>query len=453
MRVGSLFSGIGGFDLVAERAGFDLVWSCEIEAFPRKVLAKHWPSVPCYEDVCAVNGATVAPVDVLCAGVPCQDVSVAGKRAGLGGGRTGLFWEFIRIIREMREATDGAFPRFIVLENVPGLLSSNRGRDFHSVLTAMAECGFDCEWRILDSQYFGVPQRRRRVFIVGCLGGQWERAASVLFEPESGAGDLASGREARAHVAVTLRGRSAGAGVNMPGRGGEDDENLVAFGWNKSASQTMRVDGETTDALQASATSNPAIFQCHGEDVGRMGSLRSGHGDVQSSVPFIAVTLKQRGHGYTDEVIDNLQVCAGSGERAHALTASMHKWHDEDTDTLIAFGLRASDGHHGHSSPRGDGCDNLIAPANTLSANSGGNQIEQNYIPAGGVRRLTPLECEKLQAFPPGWTCLCGCSPYTTAACKCPDSPRYRALGNAVTVSVVTWIMRRLAAVAAPREA
>lgn len=444
MRVGSLFSGIGGFDLVAERAGFDLVWFCEIEAFPRKVLAKHWPSVPCYEDVCAVNGATVAPVDVLCAGVPCQDVSVAGKRAGLGGGRTGLFWEFIRIIREMREATDGAFPRFIMLENVPGLLSSNRGRDFHSVLTAMAECGFDCEWRILDSQYFGVPQRRRRVFIVGCLGGQWERAASVLFEPEGGAGDLASGREARAHVAATLRGRSHGAGVNMPGRGGEDDQNLVAYALGSHAGAadgdqtnrshasggpvSMNISEEQAFSLRAGRTQSVAVgFQCHGSNVGEMGTLRGGNGGLTGGVPFLAHALSH----------------AQSGMR----------FDPNGEDYIVAHGLRASDGHHGHSSPRGDGCDNLIAPANTLSANSGGNQIEQNYIPAGGVRRLTPLECEKLQAFPPGWTCLCGCSPYTTAACKCPDSPRYRALGNAVTVSVVTWIMRRLAAVAAPREA
>jgi DNA (cytosine-5)-methyltransferase 1 len=455
MTVGSLFSGIGGFDLAFGRAGFDVEWSCEIEAFPRKALAKHWPDVPCYQDVREIGAANVARVDVLVGGFPCQDLSVAGKRGGLDGARSGLFFEFMRIAGELQ-------PEYVVIENVPGLLSSASGRDFAVVLDTLEKLGYGWAYRILDSQHFGVAQRRRRVFIVGCLGGQFERAASVLFEPEGGGGDSAAGHEAGArtargvtdgvgfalrsdpggtsqahntnYVAATLRGRSHGAGVNMPGRGGEDDQNLLAY------------------------------------------TLRNNQRDTsQGPGNYVAATLKQRGRGYTDEVMDNLQVVASSGERERALTASMHKRHDEDTDTLIAFGLRASDGHHGHSSPRGDGCDNLVAAALTGcgvgTCGADDNQAQARHLVAdtpsvganqttgrpgdispvpfnGGVRRLTPLECERLQNFPDGWTCLCGCQPYTTTTCKCPDSPRYRALGNAVTVSVVNWIAQRIEAIA-----
>jgi site-specific DNA-cytosine methylase len=151
--------------------------------------------------------------------------------------------------------------------------------------------------------------------------------------------------------------------------------------------------------------------------------------------------------------MDNLQLCASSGERARALTGSMFKRHDEDTDTLIAHGLRACDGHHGYSGGRGVGCDNLQVAAltgcgvGTCGADDNQAQAE-HLVGTAGVRRLTPLECERLQGFPDGWTCLCGCEPYSTATCKCSDSARYRAMGNAVTVTVAEWMLRRLAEVA-----
>lgn len=404
MTVTSLFTGIGGFDLAFQRAGFDLLAQVEIEPFARRVLARHWPDVPKHDDVRKVGAGNLTRPDVLVGGFPCQDLSVAGKREGIGGERSGLFWQFARLARTLK-------PQWIVVENVPGLLSSDSGRDFGVVVRAMVKRGYGMAWRILDSQYFGVPQRRRRVFLVGCLGGQWERAASVLFEPESGGWDSAAGDQARTRTA----------------RG-------------------------VTDGVGFALRSDPG-----------------GNGGLTGGVPFVAATLQGAGHSGQPEPGAGLVMTASSGERARALTASMHKRHDEDTDTLIAFGLRASDGHHGHSSPRGDGCDNLIAAAltgcgigtcgaddnqaqarhlvaSTLPAYSGRQQIEATYLPQQtGVRRLTPLECERLQNFPDGFTCLCGCQPYSTAACKCPDSPRYRALGNAVTVSVVEWIAQRIA--------
>ncbi|HEY6363178.1 MAG TPA: DNA (cytosine-5-)-methyltransferase [Candidatus Binatia bacterium] len=270
MKLGSLFSGIGGFDLGFARAGFRVVWQVEIEPYCREVLQQHFPEAKRYADIRHVGRHNLEPVDVICAGVPCQDVSVAGQRRGLAGARTGLFYEFARILEELR-------PAWFVFENVPGLLSSNSGRDFAEVLRVlMAECGYGVQWRCLDSQFFGVAQRRMRVFLVGSLGRPCP--AEILFEREGGGGDSAPGEEARQDLAVTL---TSGIGIsgNPPGRRREDDFNLVV----------------------------------------------------------------------------------SSGERARALTGSMFKRHDEDTDTLVAATLRSADGHHGRSSPRGDGCDNLVA--------------------------------------------------------------------------------------------
>src|SRR3990167_7832126 len=145
MTVGSLFSGIGGFDLGFERAGFRVVWQVKNDVKARSVLAARFPTARLYDDVRTVGEANLEPVDVICGGFPCQDVSVAGKREGLIGARTGVFWEIVRIARELK-------PRWMVLENVPGLLTSHGGRDFHTVLAALADCGFrQRAYRIFDS--------------------------------------------------------------------------------------------------------------------------------------------------------------------------------------------------------------------------------------------------------------------------------------------------------------
>jgi DNA (cytosine-5)-methyltransferase 1 len=192
VRVGSLFSGIGGFDLGFERAGMDVAYSVEFDAKARGVLSRHWPTVPQYTDVRSFDGAA-EPVDVLCGGFPCQDLSVAGRRAGLAGERSGLFFEFARIIGE-------AQPQWIVIENVPGLLSSQRGRDMGTVVGTLADLGYGVAWRVLDAQYFGVAQRRRRVFLVGHLGTSG--AEQVLLEPDGVRRDSPPSREQGPEAAV-----------------------------------------------------------------------------------------------------------------------------------------------------------------------------------------------------------------------------------------------------------
>ena len=191
----SLFAGVGGFDLGLEQAGHTCVGQVEIDKHAQQVLKKHWPNVPLHNDVrTAIDWAKendlIGKVDIVCGGFPCQDVSVAGKRAGIAGARSGLFWDAIQFAQEVKAQT-------IILENVPGLLSSNQGRDFGIVLTELADAGYrHIEWRVLDSQFFGVPQRRRRVFIIGST---IDRSKSPIFiEQESGRGStekIQSGRQ------------------------------------------------------------------------------------------------------------------------------------------------------------------------------------------------------------------------------------------------------------------
>lgn len=221
ITLGSLFDGIGGFPLAAVRNGITPVWASEIEAFPIKVTRKRFPDMIHVGDITKLNGAELHPVDIICGGSPCQDLSVAGARAGLAGERSGLFMEQIRIVKEMREAERSrgrpALPRFMVWENVPGAFSSGspKGEDFRIVLEETLRVAdpaisiprppggvwhaagcimgepFSLCWRCLDAQYWGVPQRRKRIFLVADFGGQ--SAPEILFEHQSLPGDLAAG--------------------------------------------------------------------------------------------------------------------------------------------------------------------------------------------------------------------------------------------------------------------
>ena len=192
MRFVSLFAGVGGFDLGLERSGHTCVGQVEIDKHAQSVLSRHWPDVPKHDDVTtAIDWADeiglTGNVDLVAGGFPCQDLSVAGKRAGLDGKRSGLFYDALAFAKAVKAKT-------ILLENVPGLLSSNQGRDFGVLLTELADAGYsNIEWRILNSQFFGVAQRRRRVFIVASLGTESFR--TVLAECESSARDLETGNQ------------------------------------------------------------------------------------------------------------------------------------------------------------------------------------------------------------------------------------------------------------------
>lgn len=206
----SLFSGIGGFDLGLERAGMKCIAQVEIDKAARGVLATHYPHVERLNDVTKANKDNLPTASLICGGFPCQDLSVAGRRAGLDGERSGLWFEFARIIGELK-------PSWVLIENVPGLLSSNEGRDFKIILDGLVERGYGVCWRVLDAQYFGLAQRRKRLFIVASLGSG--RSAQVLFEREGMSGDIETRKAERAElardIAATLRSRGENTGTRV----------------------------------------------------------------------------------------------------------------------------------------------------------------------------------------------------------------------------------------------
>lgn len=213
ITLGSLFDGSGGFPLGGVLAGITPIWSSEIEPFPIRVTTARFPNMKHYGDISAIDGSELEPVDIISFGSPCQNLSVAGKREGLDGDRSSLFYEAIRIVKEMREATNGKYPRYIVWENVPGAFSSNKGEDFKAVLTEICKVkdeqvsiskpakwenagrimgdGFSIAWRLLDAQYWGVPQRRQRIYLVADFDGG--SAGKILFESEGLSGYSAQG--------------------------------------------------------------------------------------------------------------------------------------------------------------------------------------------------------------------------------------------------------------------
>lgn len=213
LTLGSLFDGSGGFPLGGVLAGITPIWASEIEPFPIRVTTARFPNMKHYGDISTIDGSELEPVDIISFGSPCQNLSVAGKREGLDGDRSSLFYEAIRIVKEMRETTNGKYPRYIVWENVPGAFSSNKGEDFKAVLTEICKVkdeqvsiskpakwenagrimgdGFSIAWRLLDAQYWGVPQRRQRIYLVADFDGG--SAGKILFESEGLSGYSAEG--------------------------------------------------------------------------------------------------------------------------------------------------------------------------------------------------------------------------------------------------------------------
>lgn len=265
----SLFDGSGGFCLAGIMAGIKPVSASEIEPFPIRVTTKRLPFVKHLGDVTKIHGAEIEPVDIITFGSPCQDMSLAGKRAGLNGSRSNLFYEAIRIVKEMREATNGEKPRYIVWENVPGAFSSNKGEDFKAVLDAVRRVkdgeadtprpakwqnaglvmadNYSVAWRVLDAQYFGVPQRRRRIYLVADFNGQC--AEKILFESEGLSGYFAKGGTAR----------KTAAGVVEEGSGAAGRICLNDQGGNR-----MDVTEDVTATLRAKANHPPVVTEAAG---------------------------------------------------------------------------------------------------------------------------------------------------------------------------------------------
>lgn len=390
LTAGSLFSGLGGIDLAIERAGFEVRWQVENDPDCNRVLAHHWPGVKRFGDVREVDCGKLEPVDLIVGGWPCQGNSVAGQRGGMADPRSGLFSEVVRIARALS-------PRWLVLENVPGLRSVNKGRDMGIVLRALGELGFWWAYRSLDAQYFNVPQRRERVFFV-CDSRDPGGPVKVLFESESCCGNLEESREAGQDVAASLTSGSHGAGVSEPGRRREDDVNLA--------------------------------YQCQGTNVGEMGTLRRGNGHVTGGVPFVFdernVTSKaNRSTMHLDGPALSLHE-AGSMTVAHTLSAARAS--EDGTGRGVPI---VPVGFSNRGLPTAAGAERLRAGSHGALPMVGQGMA---------VRRLMPVECLRLMGLPDDWLDVIP---------ALSDSVKYRLVGNSVAVPCVEWIARRLAAMEA----
>lgn len=281
LTMGSLFDGSGGFPLGGLISGITPVWASEIEPFPIRVTTRRLPMMRHYGDVSALNGADLPPVDIITFGSPCQDLSLAGKRDGLDGERSGLFYEAARIVREMRNSTDGQYPRFVVWENVPGAFSSNRGEDFRAVLETLCRIrhtdyavprppngrwdhagrivgeDFSLAWRLLDAQYWGVPQKRNRIYLVADLAGRC--AGQILFESESVSGYPAQDFRAWQESAGRVLGRHEETGRSI------GDLTTPTYSTSKAYYHT-HAEKELASTLMASDYKDPPTVNAPGSD-------------------------------------------------------------------------------------------------------------------------------------------------------------------------------------------
>ena len=475
LTLGSLFDGSGGFPLGGMLAGITPLWASEIEPFAVRVTTKRLPQMKHYGDVSALNGADLPPVDIITFGSPCQDMSIAGKRSGLDGSRSSLFYEAVRIIKEMRCATNGKCPRFAVWENVPGAFSSNKGEDFRCVLESLCRVkdetvsvprhekwsaagnivadGFSVAWRVLDAQYWGVPQRRKRIYLVADFDG--ECAGKILFESEGLSGYSAEGFKAWQRAA-----NAAESGSGATGAAGfctEHSAKARGIGYEEETSPTLRA-----------GTVPAAVYENHSQDTrytelhGIAPTVSSTYGTGGNNQPFVVEdtrcfdvrftsdgTKNARQNCYETETSRTIDTGGNSpdsnqgGVAVVAVQGSMIGRADKNgpqgsgVNEDISFTLNATDRHAVAFSQdsytkysENDKCGALRAAGGmygggsetlvySTSKNSYHTEAEENLAntlvasdykdpptvnsPEYIVRRLTPTECSRLQGFPDWW--------------------------------------------------
>jgi DNA (cytosine-5)-methyltransferase 1 len=458
LTVGSLFTGAAGMTRGFEQAGFTARWHAEIDGDASSVLRRHYRETPNWGSVENIHGGRVEPVDVLEGGSPCQDVSKAGTRAGLDGKRSGLFFEYVRIIGEMREATQGRYPAVAVLENVDGLLSSNDRRDFAVVLGRLQELGAAVAFRVLDAQFFGVPQRRRRVFVVADfapVGVGEERAAQVLALREGLCGHPPPGDQ-------------AGQGLAVAAQDGAELDRVVCSesgpGWWREGFGCLRAEGENRPSRPSHVVLEPVAVNVRSGHLSEdtMFTLQAAmghHGGSPNSGPLIVAPWHEAqitSAANRSRVEDGLPCPTLNGDGRVSIVAA------EVASTVT--------GEYGQMAYRGDGSDNLIAECIAFDWQDGESGNDQSFRGAGRkyitragdyigalgvtrqdaivlddgirwiVRRLTPREGERCQGWPDDWT------RWRDDGSEISDSARWRLIGNSVATPVAFWIAKRLRA-------
>ena len=495
MKYGSVCSGIEAASVAWHSLGWEPQWFSEIESFPSEVLKQRFPDIPNLGDMTQLTSNPTfneKSIDLLVGGTPCQSFSVAGLRGGLADPRGNLMLTFLAL-------ADTKKPKWIVWENVPGVLSSNGGRDFGTFLSALGNIGYGFAYRVLDAQYFGVAQRRRRVFVVGHLG-DWRPAAAVLFESESLQRDSKPSRKKRQETTTDAEGsiRATGFAGNV--------ESQVAACLQTTCDDYSRADGFNTVIEQVA---QPQYFESHPNDsrvtgphdVGNTVSARYGTGGGNTPIvsqPFRKVRRAQSETDFEtwekDEKANTLNCfdqgdvrstnvvaqpvhafkvrggCEGGGkgylgedEKAFTISAMQDQQIAQpiavdcfnqtiNEKTSQTIGSSASDVNHYGA---------VLEPTiiDRAAFNQGQNAQYEPRIEAGqtmsslvakgphavqhtmAIRRLTPKECERLQGFPDDWTKI----PYRNKpADQCPDGPRYKACGNSMAVPVMRWIGQRI---------
>ena len=433
-------------------------------------------------DVCKINGAEIEPVDCIIGGSPCQDLSVAGKRAGLAGKRSGLFMEQIRIIKEMREndRTAGRAgqlirPRYMVWENVPGAFSSNKGADFAAVLEETvrivepeapsvpvpekgwptAGClmgdGWSVAWRVLDAQFWGVPQRRRRIALVADFGG--ESAPEILFNPGGVQGNPSPSGKTRERTAEAAASGVGNSVYCLQGNGIDraDTAGCNGKGWREDVSYTLN----TIDRPAVCA----AFKAGQGEKAGGIGYSEKVSPTLSSSPSGTNRTPAILDMSHACDVIrdcggvvPSLQARMGTGGNQVPLTFAFGR-SDTLTESDVASTQSARQGKSATDLVCAVDCRNFCEGGETngtlqAKSNGGTSYNLQNTVRTGmTVRRLTPLECERLQGFPNGWTDI---GAWTDSKGKLhkesSDSARYKAMGNSIALPPWKWVLKRLCA-------
>lgn len=419
LTLGSLFDGSGGFPLAAEMCGITPVWASEIDPFCVQVTSKRFPQMKHLGDITKINGGSIPPVNIITFGSPCQDLSVAGNRAGLDGSRSSLFLEAVRIFKEMREATNGIYPNVVVWENVPGAYSSHKGEDFRRVLEEIAgvtdpdvsiprpaggkwnSCGcvmgdgYSIAWRTLDAQYWGVPQRRKRIFLVADFGDG--RAPKILFKRESLQRDFKACGEARERASAAAE---SGVGVSSFAAGfkGEAGAKAGNIGYSENVSPTLLAEQNThclCYAIGNGQADNTGLHKIAGNTIDRKIKNGGNGKGVSEDVAYTLNTVDR--HAVMAEQIYSLDRAAfNQGENAKYDFSVQ----ENTAQTIVA---------------RGSG-----AVAN----------IDRMI-----VRRLMPVEEARLQGFPDWW---CADVPHK-------DTPEYRMWGNGVALPCVLYVMEGIA--------
>ena len=378
LTLGSLFDGSGGFPLGGLISGITPLWASEVEPFPIRVTTKRLPQMEHLGDISKINGGDIEPVDIISFGSPCQDMSVAGKRDGLDGSRSSLFYEAIRIVKEMRCKTDGKYPRFIVWENVPGAFSSNKGEDFKAVLETICSVkgdfdipeppkgkwagaglimadDFDIAWRTVDAQFWGVPQRRKRIYLVADFA---ERCAGkILFESEGVSGYTPQGFKSWQDLAGTSESGTGASSYGIDGYNGAVDDVSATLGvncgiatgrngvmvLNDQGGERMDVTEGVTCTLRAESPHPPVVFENHSQD--------TRYKDTGEVAPTVAATYGMGGNNQpfvvqTPKTLKIRSGCEGGGKGAliqDNLSATLATNNDQTLFVPVAYGICSKD--------------------------------------------------------------------------------------------------------------